>query len=55
MDLADRLITLKKKVMARVVEAAGNHDTRLVAAYSALATRIEELWPKFFKKSGAYH
>ena len=42
MDLADRLITLKKKVMARVVEAAGNHDTRLVAAYSALATRIED-------------
>jgi hypothetical protein len=42
MDLAARLANLKKKVMVKIANAAGVHDTRLVASYSALASRIED-------------
>lgn len=42
MELAARLADLKKKVMVKIANAAGVHDTRLVASYSALANRIED-------------
>lgn len=42
MDLLARLANLKKKVMLKIAEAAGAHDTKLVASYSTLANRMED-------------
>lgn len=42
MELATTLTGLKKKVMRKIADAAGAHDTKRVTSYSALANRIED-------------